>query len=183
MEFKLPTRTITREQMLERVAYFKDLKGFDGGLPDSDIDECRRRLFNVIGFQPPKGEGHIVSPVGAQASENAAIKISEGFNLGFCKCKPGCGPLMHNHNTNETFMPITGSWRCSWNEDQPEHVELGPLDVVSFPPGVSRRFENVTFTEPDREHILLFVIAGNAPQAEFSPSAVEYMKSLGKQFE
>lgn len=179
-EPKLPTRTITREEMLKRVAYFKDLKGFDGGLPDSDLDECRRTLFNVIGFQPPEGEAQTFSPVGAQASENAAIKISEGFNLGFCKCKPGHGPLMHNHNTNETFMPITGTWRCSWNEENTEHVDVGPLDVVSFPPGISRRFENVTFAEPDQEHILLFVIAGDAPKAEFSPQATGYLDSLEK---
>ena len=183
MTAKLPTRTITREEMLTRVAYFKDLKGFDGGLPDSDVEECRRTLFNVIGFQPPEGEGNIVSPVGAQAAENAAIKISEGFNLGFAKCKPGCGPLMHNHNTNETFMPITGNWRCSWDEENTQHAELGPLDVISFPPGIARRFENVTFSEPDQEHLLLFVIAGDAPKAEFSPRAVEYMESLGKKFD
>jgi mannose-6-phosphate isomerase-like protein (cupin superfamily) len=180
MSARLPTRSISREEMLQRVAYFKDLQGFDGGLPDSDVDECRRKLFNVIGFQPPQGDGSIVSPVGAQAAENAAIKISEGFNLGFCKCTPGHGPLMHNHDTNETFMPITGTWRCSWNEDNTEFVDVGPLDVVSFPPGVARRFENVTFDEPGREHILLFVIGGNAPQAEFSPQAVAYMETLGK---
>ncbi|MFO1352151.1 MAG: cupin domain-containing protein [Gammaproteobacteria bacterium] len=177
MAAKLPTRTISRDEMLKRVARFKDLKGFDGGLPDSDLAECRRTLYNVIGFQPPRDGGNVVSPVGALAAENAAIKISEGFNLGFARAKPGCGPLMHNHDTNETFMPITGTWRCSWNEENPESIELGPLDVVSFPPGVSRRFENVTFAEPDREHLLLFVIAGNAPKAEFSPLAVTYMET------
>jgi hypothetical protein len=44
---------------------------------------------------------------------------------------------------------------------------------------VARRFENVTFDEPGQEHILLSVIGGNAPQAEFSPQAVAYMQSLG----
>ena len=35
-------RAWTRDEMLKRVARLKDLKGSDGGLPDSDVPECRR---------------------------------------------------------------------------------------------------------------------------------------------
>ena len=94
--------------------------------------------------------------------------------LGFCKCKPGKGPLMHNHDTNETFMPITGKWRCEWNEgDDFQSVDVGPCDVVSFPPGCARRFMNITENESDVEHVLLVVIAGNAPKAEFTEKAYD----------
>jgi hypothetical protein len=31
---------------------------------------------------------------------------------------------------------------------------------------------NVTYDEPDREHILMFVIGGDQPQAEFTPAAM-----------
>jgi hypothetical protein len=59
----------------------------------------------VIGFQPPASEeGAIGSPVGSEAARMAAIKISEGFNLGYCRAKPGQGPMMHNHDTKETFI-------------------------------------------------------------------------------
>ena len=103
-----------------------------------------------------------------------AINISEGFNLGFCRCLPGKGPLMHNHDTNETFMPITGKWRCEWNEgDDFQSVDVGPCDVVSFPPGCARRFMNITENESDVEHVLLVVIAGNAPKAEFTEKAYD----------
>lgn len=169
-----PVRVWTRAEMMKRVAFFKDLRGSDGGLPDSPLPECTRTLYNVIGFQPPENEGMVQSPVGADAARMAAIPINEGFNLGFAKAKPGRGPLMHNHDTNETFMPITGRWRCEWNEGAArESVDVGPQDVVSFPPGVARRFMNVTEGEPDTEHVLLFVIGGNAPQAEFTPKAME----------
>jgi len=111
----LPRITLSRAEMMKRVARFKELKGFDGGLPDSKMPGCERTLYNVIGFQPPKEEGGAVtSPVGDDASKLAAIKISEGFNLGYCRAKPGCGPMMHNHDTNETFIPMTGTWRASW---------------------------------------------------------------------
>lgn len=177
----LPKMGVSRADMLKRVARFKDLRGSDGGLPDSKMPGCERTLYNVIGFQPPKGEGDAVtSPVGEKAARMAAIPISEGFNLGYCRAKPGCGPMMHNHDTNETFMPMSGTWRCSWEVDgKVEYFDLGPRDVISFPPGVQRRFENVTFDEPDKSHWLLFVIGGDAPEAEFSPEAYHQLIAEG----
>jgi mannose-6-phosphate isomerase-like protein (cupin superfamily) len=167
-------RTWTRAEMMKRVARFKELKGSDGGLPDSNLPESRRKLYAVIGFQPPMSDNAATtSPVGADASAMPAIGIAEGFNLGYCKAKPGRGPLMHNHDTNETFIPMTGKWRCEWNEgDAMEYVDLNPYDVISFPPGVARRFMNVTYDEPGKEHLLMFVIGGNQPQAEFTPRAM-----------
>ncbi len=32
--------------------------------------------------------------------------------------------MMHNHDTNETFIPMTGVWRCSW-ENEKGQVEIG----------------------------------------------------------
>jgi hypothetical protein len=168
-------RTWLREEMMRRVARFRTLKGSDGGLPDSKLPECRRKLYAVIGFQPPMSDSAAVtSPVGQDASAMPAISIAEGFNLGYCKAKPGKGPLMHNHDTNETFIAMTGKWRCEWNEgDALEYVDLDPYDVISFPTGVARRFMNVTYDEPNREHLLMFIIGGNQPQAEFTPAAMQ----------
>jgi mannose-6-phosphate isomerase-like protein (cupin superfamily) len=164
-------RTWTRPEMMKRVARFRKLKGSDGGLPDSKLPECRRQLFAVIGFQPP-AQGN--SPVGANAAAMPAISIAEGFNLGYCKAKPGKGPLMHNHDTNETFIAMTGRWRAEWNEGQAmEYVDLEPYDVISFPVGVARRFMNVTYEEPQKEHLLMFIIGGDQPQAEFTPAAMQ----------
>src|ERR1700746_1995266 len=91
----LPRRGISRKEMLKRVARFKRLKGSDGGLPDSKMPGCERTLYNVIGFQPPPKDdsGMINSPVGEEAARLAAIQIREGFNLGYCRAKPGRGPL------------------------------------------------------------------------------------------
>ena len=173
----LPRKTLSRAQMMQRVARFKDLKGFDGGLPDSRMPGCERTLYNVIGFQPPRGEGGAVT----SPARLAAIKISEGFNLGYCRAKPGCGPMMHNHDTNETFIPMTGTWRASWENEkgEVEHVDLDPLDVVSFPPGMIRRFENVSKGDPNQESILMFVIGGNAPRAEFTDQAMHQLEAAG----
>jgi mannose-6-phosphate isomerase-like protein (cupin superfamily) len=167
-------RTLSRKQMMKRVARFSKLKGSDGGLPDSPLPECTRTLYAVIGFQPPKQRSRATSsPVGDDASAMPAIAIAEGFNLGYCKAKPGKGPLMHNHDTNETFIPMTGRWRCEWNEGRKkQRVDLGPWDVISFPVGVARRFMNVTYDEPKKAHLLMFIIGGNQPRAEFTPAAM-----------
>ncbi len=171
-------RNWPREEMMKRVARFGKLKGSDGGLPDSKLPECRRRLYAVIGFQPPEAGN---SPVGADASTMPAIPIAEGFNLGYCKAKPGKGPLMHNHDTNETFIALTGRWRCEWNEgDAIESVDLGPYDVISFPVGVARRFMNVTWNQPTRSHLLMFIIGGNQPQAEFTPLAMQRCEAFSR---
>jgi mannose-6-phosphate isomerase-like protein (cupin superfamily) len=177
-------RTWPRHEMLKRVARFKQLKGSDGGLPDSKLPECRRKLYAVIGFQPPmeKQNAATTSPVGDDASSMPAIAIAEGFNLGYCRAKPGKGPLMHNHDTNETFIALTGRWRCEWNEgDAKEHVDLAPYDVISFPVGVARRFMNVTYDEPGREHLLMFIIGGNQPQAEFTAAAMQRCEQYARE--
>lgn len=176
-----PLRVFTRDEMMKRVARFADLKGFSDGLQDSGVPECEKTVFNVIGFQTPEqaGVGGVNSPVGKTASENAAIKISEGFNLGFVKTRPGKGVLMHNHDTNETFVVISGQWRVEWNEGEDlESLEIGPLDTISFPPGCARRFENITPGAPGAEHMLLFVVGGDAPQNEFTPGSMRRVEEF-----
>jgi hypothetical protein len=179
---ELPRIRVSRKDMKKRVARFSKLKGFDGGLPDSKMPGCERILYNVIGFQPPEGEGGgMQSPVGAQSARNAAIKISEGFNLGYCRALPGKGPMLHNHDTNETFIPMTGTWRCSWENEKGkiEHIDLKPLDVISFPPGANRRFMNVTKGPKNKPSILMFVIGGDAPRAEFTRESMDELERVG----
>ena len=178
----LPRRGIPRRQMMKRVARFSKLKGFDGGLPDSRMPGCERILYNVIGFQPPKTERDgKQSPVGEKAARMAAIKISEGFNLGYCRALPGRGPMLHNHDTNETFIAMTGTWRASWQNEKGrlEHVDLKPLDVISFPPGASRRFMNVSKGAKNKRSVLMFVIGGDAPSAEFTRESMDELERKG----
>jgi len=178
----LPRRGLSRKEMLKRVARFKKLKGSDGGLPDSKMPGCERTLYNVIGFQPPKIErGGKQSPVGLDAARMAAIKISEGFNLAYCRAKPGKGPMLHNHDTNETFIAMTGTWRASWLDDKGrlDHVDLEPLDLISFPPGVVRRFQNVSKGPKNADSILMVVIAGDTPSSEFTTESMEQIEKTG----
>jgi hypothetical protein len=76
---------------------------------------------------------------------------------------------------------MTGVWRASWENEsgQVESVDLNPLDVVSFPPGAIRRFENVTPGDANQEAILMFVIGGDGPKAEFTDNAMEALERAG----
>jgi hypothetical protein len=179
---QLPRLYLSREECKKRIARaFKISKVLMAALPDSKMPG-RAHVVQRHRLQPPEGSGGAVtSPVGEQAAQLAAIKISEGFNLGYCKAKPGHGPEMHNHDTNETFIPMTGTWRASWENErgEVEFVDLGPLDVVSFPPGMVRRFENVTKGDPNVESILMFVIGGDGPRAEFTDQAMDRLEKAG----
>lgn len=168
----IPCRIASRQEMMTRVARFADLRGASTGLPDMSHPSGARTLMNVIGFAPPKEGG--LSPVGSAASAAAAISINEGFNLGFARAKPGCGAFAHVHDTNETFMPLTGRWRFFFNEGaHQEHVDLGPYDVISMPAGIARGFENISEGDPLAESLLLYVIAGTQPKVEYTENAVE----------
>lgn len=174
----LPVRWVNRAEMLSKyVAHFNDLKGSDTGLPDSDIPGHYKYILNVFGFEPPQGE-NAVNPVGDDA--HALLSPKAGFSLGFLKTKPGNGPVIHNHDTNETFMPLGGKWRFTWESgpDHTEFVDLEQYDVITFPPGVPRRFENLTPTPGDTQGLLLAVVAGDAPVSEAMPGVVQMMKDL-----
>ena len=60
-----------------------------------------------------------------------------------------------------------------------EHVDLKPLDLISFPPGASRRFMNVTKGPKNRESVLMFVIGGDAPRAEFTAESMTILAKAG----
>jgi mannose-6-phosphate isomerase-like protein (cupin superfamily) len=173
----IPKVRYTREQMMLRVARFAELEGYDGGLPDSRYPGSERVIYNLMGFQPPE-DATVVSPVGAEAAAKAGIRVQEGFNIGYAECVSGNGPLMHNHDTNETFIPITGKWEFQWEVDgKVESVTLGPLDAISMPAGVNRRFVNVTENaDPSETNIVMGIIGGDTPGAEFSEEAMEMLR-------
>ena len=181
MSSALPLRPFTREEILARTAFFSELKTFSSGFSDAAAPNTHRIMANVMGYQPPPGGGR--SPVGDDAARNAALKLTEGFNLAYVRCKPGHGPLMHNHDTAETFIPMTGRWRLSFNEEDTQHVDVGPLDVLSFPPAVARRFENITWDEPDTDHILMVIVSGDGPRADTTERSKELIAGYKKEQE
>lgn len=173
----LPVHRPDRAEMLRCVARAGDVDGRYDGFPDSDMPGCRRALFNYLGFTPPT-DAH--SPVGATARP-AIPHLRPGFGLAFVKAMPAQGVPFHLHDTNETFLVLAGRWRVEWEDAEGVgHVDLGLHDLISCPPGVQRRFEVLSAAPDGSEAILLGVVAGDAPKAEYSPEAAAWLAAAGK---
>jgi mannose-6-phosphate isomerase-like protein (cupin superfamily) len=175
----LPIRWVSRDEMQGKyVARFHDLKNSATGLPDSEIEGHRKNILNVFGFDPPKGADS-VNPVGGAT---ALISPKAGFSVGFLKAKPHNGPVLHNHNTNETFIPLGGTWRFTW-EASPAHMEffdLDAFDTISFPAGVPRSFENLVPSPGDEEGLLVAIVGEDAPISEAMPGVKQLLMSVAK---
>lgn len=168
----------SRAEMDRSVARFSDLVRCNTGLPDMALPECQRTFLNVLGFSQPGGEGQF-SPFGDLAP--AAIShVRAGFGMAFVAAKPGCGVLMHTHDTVETFMVMHGTWKLEWELDSgTEAVTLAPLDFIACPIGVQRRFECIDAGPGRDEGLLLGIIGGDAPAAEISPEGVQRLIEAG----
>lgn len=164
-----------REEILARMARFSDLQVVSGGTLDADYPGCQRKFYNVIGFSDP-GEDRL-NPVGVA---RAALNLAEGYGFAYASMKPGNGPMMHTHDTVETFIIVEGTWRVEWEgAEGVEGVLLGPKDVITFPPGVQRRFECVEAPPGKEEGLISTVIVGNSPGVEMAPSALAKLRAAG----
>lgn len=156
--YEMPIKEFAPEQMAKRVARFSELKYPPDRYPDSQLPGNVRKNYLVV------GHGLIGKGFNDPMS---AIPIDEGFQLSYVACEPGNGPRLHNHDTNETFIAIKGTWRVIWGLQEEHSVELGELDVCSVPPFTPRRFINLTPGEGRKEGLLMAVQPGNVAQCEF----------------
>lgn len=125
-------------EMEARVARFASLVPTDD-YADAAIPGCERTTLRVVGQRPG-------APIAA-----------EHFHLNLVCCKPGRSAPLHNHLTQELFMPLTGTWEVFWGPAGERSLRLGAWDTVNIPPGVSRGFRNV-----GGEDAWLLGIAGGA---------------------
>jgi mannose-6-phosphate isomerase-like protein (cupin superfamily) len=179
----LPIVRLARGAMRKRIAVFSDLEGGTGGHPAEGMPGYDRTVYNVLGSQASTGtkvKGVVVVPLGFTPP---AIDEPAGFRLAYVECTPGNGVPNHVHDTNETFVVISGRWRFQWGPlaegaDPDNQAELGPLDVISVPAGVPRRFVNLEAPAepPGQGARLLAVVAGDAPANENTADALEEIR-------
>jgi len=124
---------VTREQMLRRVAFFKDLKPSRRPLIDAVLPQFERDNYNVIG----RG-------VTEDSTMEVAIPDAKDFHLTIVRAEPGKGSDLHVHETVEVFLILTGNWLVIWGDRGENELAVGPWDVVSVPVGIMRGFRNVT---------------------------------------
>ena len=87
--------------------------------------------------------------------------------------------MIHNRFTTEGLITIIGKCRCSWKIDHfmkyYEAHSFSSSCVIST--GVQKRLEKISFDEPNTKDILMFLIWGNAIQAEFSQQLMEKLST------
>lgn len=128
----MASASISVEQMQKRIARFSDLVPIRSGFLDTAIPGHARDVFNVIGGGVTEDQS--VAP---------AIADARDFNLTYVRAEPGNGAALHDHETVEVFIPLTGRFAIIWGEHGEHEIELGPFDVISVPPGVMRGFRCV----------------------------------------
>lgn len=165
----LPIREVSKEEMLRRVAFFKDLVPSTRPLIDAVLPQFHREIFSIIG-----------GGVTEDAEVRPPIAAVEGFHLSIVKCGPGKGTGLHNHRTVEVFIPLTGRWSIHWGNQGENEVMLGPYDVASVPISVMRGFRNVS----DEEGLLLVVLGGTDPgQVDWTGDVMSAVEKKGFGFD
>ena len=144
----MASRIVTKEEMLQRVAVFKNLKPSARPLVDAVLPQFQREIFSIIG-----------GGVTEDASIKPPITAVEGFHLSIIKAGPKKGTGLHNHTTVEVFVPLTGTWSVQWGDDGENELTINQWDVISVPTGIMRGFRN----ESDHEAYLLALVGGDDP--------------------
>lgn len=114
----------TVDEMEARVARFAALRPTEDYV-DAKIPGCERATYRVLGNGP-----------------DAPLSAGD-FHLNLVRCAPGKAAPLHNHLTQEVFIPLSGTWEVFWGPSGERRLQLGAWDAVSIPPGVSRGFRNV----------------------------------------
>jgi quercetin dioxygenase-like cupin family protein len=137
----MTTHDVKANPMAGRIARWEDIQR--NGVPVMFIDSVLPGHFRMN-----------YSVIGDTASENPdfepAISAPHKFQIGMFEAPPGNGPGWHTHTYVELFVPLTGTWRFVYGSDPDDATEdvtevlLQPWDVISFPPGLWRRFENAS---------------------------------------
>lgn len=132
---------VTPEEMANRTAKFDDLVPYkqqhddSNGIPTAVVEKLT--AHNVYPIMVPEAY--------TGRSSMAPIKAGENVVLAIAECPPGDGPGLHNHEiTIESFLCLQGRFEITWGDEGEHSIELGPLDFVSVPPGVSRAFRNIS---------------------------------------
>ena len=138
----MKTKNFTPEEMEARVARFKTLKpqssSYDAevGIPQEVYEMMTARTLYLL--MSPENQG-------GPMAQHPAVTTEDKMSVIIAECPPGDGPLLHAHQfTRETFFCLNGRFKIQWGDEGENELFLDPLDMIAVPPGVVRRFENVS---------------------------------------
>jgi uncharacterized RmlC-like cupin family protein len=124
------------------------------------------------------------------------LKGLPGLAVTIAECPAGDGPGLHCHETTvENFLCLNGRFEIAWGDEGENSIVLEPLDMVSVPPGVSRKFTNVSDetarrlvmiqipTEKQEDRIAYAPALGREIEQQFGKDALEKLREIGFKFD
>ena len=172
----MKTHTPTPQEMLTRVARFKDLKSVKEQF--NAADGIPAEAYSTISAESTY---ILMGPEGLKSATGEAPPVIGGnggdiYTINAVTCPPGNGsPLHAHHYTCETFYCLNGRFRVSWGDHGEHELFLDPMDMIAVPPGVTRNFTNVS----NQDANLLVLIQG--PKNKFQD--VDLTPELGEKIE
>ena len=173
------------DEMKKRVARFKGSSRLGRRPSGQQHTGLRAYVVQCDRFSAPKGRRRLrhLTCRRRRLPRCCDPDLKGGFNLGYCRQKPGHGPMMHNHDTNGHVH----------TRDRKMAVQLGERGRASrvsrprsarrhspFRPGLIRRFENVTPGDKSQEHI--FDVRDRrrrSARAEFTDDSMKELEHAG----
>lgn len=141
------SKPIERDDMLKRVFRFGEMPASNRAFLDAVIPGHNRVLMGALGTGT------------ADQDLRKQVETAENYHIDFIKAEPGNGAALHSHDSEETFICLTGRWRVSWGDEGEEHVDLGYLDGICCPAGVMREFRNIS----DETALMMAILGGREP--------------------
>lgn len=138
---------ITREEMLKNVFRFGHMPESSRAFVDAVMPGHNRTLMGALG----RGT--------SDEDLKHQVETAENYHIDIIKADPGNGAALHSHDTEETFICLTGKWRVAWGDHGEEHIDLDYLDGICCPPGVMRSFSNISTSNA----LLLSILGGREP--------------------
>jgi quercetin dioxygenase-like cupin family protein len=168
----MKTRIVSKDEMNARLVRFKELDSYQkqqasNGIPQPILEKiAANRVYPMMVPADYKGR-----------SAAAPLKGLPGLAVTIAECPPGDGPGLHNHETTtENFFCLNGRFEISWGDNGEDSIVLEPLDMVSVPPGVHRRFRNVS---DETARLLVLIQIPTQEQAD----RISYAPALGAEIE
>jgi uncharacterized RmlC-like cupin family protein len=187
----MKTIQVSPEQMVARTARFNKLESYQAqhaasGIPQPILEKiAARRVYPVM--VPENYTGR---------SQSAPVKGAEGLAVSIAECPPGDGPGLHCHETTvENFFCLNGRFEIAWGDEGEHSLVLEPLDMVSVPPGIHRKFTNVSNetarllvmiqmpSEKQEDRISYAPALGREIESQFGAEAIAKLRAIGFKFD
>ena len=170
---KIPEVSVA--DMENRVARYKEMQGASLAYLDQRIPGHEREIINLVGFASMTE--NVIENKDDPTTAPLIPFAAHGFNVQIARAEHGGGAALHNHQTEEVFMPMIGNWSIFWLEgEQEREVILEPFDVIHLPTLIFRGFRYVG----EGTGALLAVVGGpDEGKIDWHPEVIEKARATG----